>query len=99
MHVVSRTFSRRVAGAHPAVPTAAPSPRGTHRALSVSRPAREAAGPVLTVPRALMVSSNLWRRLKVVLALLTAVAPSGAVRAHADTGGYPFQNGGSRPYL
>ncbi len=46
-----------------------------------------------------MVSSNLWRRLKFVLALLTAVATSGAVRAHADTCGYPFKSGDPRTYV
>jgi len=46
-----------------------------------------------------MVSSNFWRRLKFVLALLTAVATSGAVRAQADTCGYPFKSSNPRTYV
>src|SRR5439155_1409797 len=81
----------------------APSPRGTRRAVSACTSGARSVGQIPIRRRALMAPSNLSKRFKLALALLTAVATSGAIPAAAattlDTCGYIFKSTDPRTYV
>src|SRR2546430_8059745 len=81
----------------------APSPRGSPRAVSACASGARSVGQIAIRRRALMVPSNLSKRFQLALALLTAVATSGAIPAAAattlDTCGYIFKSTDPRTYV